>query len=95
MAHPYIGPKKAWYASYGVFTLRPVGMGGLRGDAPLMGPMPKNSISKIWPVGEAFLGRFKHFTGPPVLSPWLPPLRAVAGLRVALSAADLSSRGED
>ena len=31
--------------------------------------IPKNFISKIWPVGGAFLGRFKHFTGPPVLPP--------------------------
>jgi len=33
--------------------------------------IPKNFISKIWPVGGALLGQFKHFTGPPVLSPWV------------------------
>jgi len=40
------------------------------------------------------MGRFKHFTGAPDLSSWMSPLRAVAGLRVALSAVDLSFRGE-
>jgi hypothetical protein len=34
------------------------------------------------------MGRFKHFTGYPVLSPWVGALRAVERLLVALSAVD-------
>ena len=41
---------------------------------------PKNFISKMWPGGEACMGRIKHFTGYPILFPGVGPLRAVAGL---------------
>lgn len=46
---------------------------------PAYGTQAKKFISKMWPGGEAFRGRFKHFTGTPLGCPVAGRAGSVSG----------------